>query len=151
LVAFADSSALVKLYVRERGSRWMSDVVRPSGIAMSELAITEVGVTFSRLSRDGQITESAARAAWVLFRRELRGFIVYRLDRRSLVAAAGLAARAPVPLRSLDAIQIQGAGEASVRAQRTNQDPPVVISGDTRLLAAAAALGFATDNPLNHP
>ena len=100
MVAFADSSALVKLYVHERGSRWMSEVIRPSGIAMSEFAITEGGVTFSRLSRDGQITEAAARAAWSPFRRELRGFIVYRIERRSLVAAAGLTARAgttPLP------------------------------------------------------
>jgi predicted nucleic acid-binding protein len=150
LVAFADSSALVKLYVRERGSRWMSEVVRSSGVAMSELAIAEVGVAFSRLSRNGAITEAAARAARALFRREIRAFIVYRIERRSLVAAAGLAARAPVPLRSLDAIQLQGASEAAVRARRTNQSPPVVISGDARLLAAAAALGFATDNPHNH-
>jgi predicted nucleic acid-binding protein len=150
LVAFADSSALVKLYVREIGSRWMGNVVRPGGIAMSELAITEVGVALSRLARDGTISEAAARAAWRLFRRETQSFIVYRLDRRTLAAAAGLSARAPVQLRSLDAIQLQGATAASVQARRAGQPPPLVVSADTRLLAAAGAFGFATDNPLDH-
>jgi predicted nucleic acid-binding protein len=151
LVSFADSSALVKLYVRERGSRWMIESVRPNGIAMSELAITEVGVTLSRLARTGAISAAAARTAWRLFRREARTFIVYRLERRSLAAAAGLAARAPGPLRSLDAIHLQGANEASVRARRSDQPPPTFVSADARLLDAAVAFGFVTANPLRHP
>jgi predicted nucleic acid-binding protein len=149
--AFADTSALLKLYVAEDGSRWMSETVRPDGIAISDLAVAETGVTLARLVRDGLIPAPVARSAWKLFRRQLRTFIVYGLERRSLISAANLAARSPVRLRTLDAIHLQGATEASIRARRDGQPSPVFISADARLLAAAGALGFRTDNPLNHP
>jgi hypothetical protein len=51
----------------------------------------------------------------------------------------------------LDAIHLQAAQTVATRAVRDGFSPPLFVSADTRLLAAAAALGFATENPLNHP
>jgi predicted nucleic acid-binding protein len=75
LAAFADSSGLIKLYVPEIGSEWMAAEIRPGGIIISDLAITETGSALSRLARDRVITGSVALEAWRLFRRELRTFI----------------------------------------------------------------------------
>jgi predicted nucleic acid-binding protein len=151
LVAFVDTSGLIKLYVPEAGSDWMAMEVRPGGIIISELAITETGATLSRLVRDGSITIVAALEAWRLFRRDLLTFMTVRLDRRALVKAAQLTVRSSLPLRTLDAIHLQAAQEAAAGAERAGLPVPVFISADTRLLTAAAALGFATDNPLDHP
>jgi uncharacterized protein len=150
LAAFVDSSAIVKLYVVEPGSEWMDQVIRPSGIAVSELTVAETGVTLSRRARDGSISEGDARDAWRLFRRELRSFLVYRTDRSALVGAANIAARSPLIIRSLDAIQLRGATEAMADARRKSLALPVFVSADERLLRAAAALGFSIDNPMLH-
>jgi hypothetical protein len=73
------------------------------------------------------------------------------MDRWSLVRAAHLTARSNLPLRSLDAIHLQAAQTVAARAVREGMPKPLFVSADTRLLSAAAALGFVTDNPLNHP
>jgi predicted nucleic acid-binding protein len=148
--SFVDTSALLKLYVPERGATWMVQTVRPSGIAISALAITETGVSLARLVHNHLLLEAEARDAWKLFRRELREFLVYRLDRAALIGAAQIASRLLTPVRALDAIHLRGAQEAAADARRVGQSPPVFVSADQRLLAAAAALGFATDNPHNH-
>jgi hypothetical protein len=73
------------------------------------------------------------------------------VDRRMLVRAVGVAGRASVPLRTLDAIQLQGAVDAAAVARSRGQPPPLFITADERQERAAQALGFATDNPLRHP
>jgi hypothetical protein len=51
------------------------------------------------------------------------------------------------PLRTLDAIQLACAQRIALLAQTSL----TFISSDNNLLTAAAAEGFAVDNPLNHP
>jgi predicted nucleic acid-binding protein len=51
------------------------------------------------------------------------------------------------PLRSLDAIQLASA----IEAVNTLAAPMVFISGDNKLLSAAAGEGFSIDNPNAHP
>ena len=50
-------------------------------------------------------------------------------------------------LRTLDAIQLA----CALRAQTTLQQPITFVSADVKLLNAAIAEGFATENPNNHP
>lgn len=147
---FTDTSALLKLYVSEPGSRWMYDVIRTGGIAISEIAITEVRVSLNRRARDRSITDVEAVNAWRRFRHDLRSFIVATITRQTLLQAGLLAARSPVVLRTLDAIQLHGASQIIADARRLEQDIPLFVSADTRLLTAAAALGFVTANPLDH-
>jgi len=65
-------------------------------------------------------------------------------------AAARLTARSTEPLRALDAIQLHSALEAGADARRSGAPDAIFICADERLLRAAAALGFAIDDPLNH-
>lgn len=50
-------------------------------------------------------------------------------------------------LRALDAIQLA----CAVYARDLLDEPMTVLSADNNLLLAAAAEGFGTDNPNNHP
>lgn len=148
---YVDSSGLLKLYVPETGSRWMLERTQSDDVVLSQLAIPDVGMALTRTAREAVLTEEKARTAWKKFRRDIRRFRLIPLSRRSLMAAAMSAARLPVPIRTLDAIQLQGAVEAWDRARRARAEEPLFVSADTRLLDAAGALGFATENPLNHP
>ena len=150
MAAFVDSSGLLKLYVSESGSAWMDAVVVPQGIIISAITFTEVGSSLSRRVRDGTLTARLARVAWAEFRRESRSFLKIPVPLSTLRAAAHRTARSTEPLRALDAIQLQSALEAAADAQRSRVPVPIFISADERLLRAAAAVGFATDNPLDH-
>lgn len=150
MVSFVDSSALIKLYVPEPGTPWMVEVVRPAGIAISALAVAETGVTLAHLARNHLLEEAEARDAWKLFRREMRGFLVYRLDHAAMLGASRIAARSGERIRTLDALQLRGAMEAAADARKAGQPPPLFVSADYRLLGAARALGFTTDNPYFH-
>ncbi len=74
-----------------------------------------------------------------------REYISVALDSSVLVQARILVSR--YPLRTLDAIQLACAQSAAITLRET----VTFVSGDNRLLAAAAAEGFATDNPYLHP
>jgi uncharacterized protein len=149
--AFVDSSGLLKLYVPERGSDWMSNIARSQPVAISSVAITEIGSALSRKVRDGDLTPTIARDAWKAFRRETRSFIVVPVSQRLLVRAANLTARLTSGLRTLDALQLQAALEARENARAAELDDPLFIASDRRLLEAAQFFGFVTDNPLDHP
>jgi uncharacterized protein len=128
----------------------MNQVIRPQGIIISAVTVAETGSALSRRMRDGTLTAREARLAWTLFRRQSRTFLKMAVPLPSLRAAAHLTARSPVPLRGLDAIQLQSALEAAADARRQRVPVPVFISADERLLLAAAAAGLVTDNPHDH-
>ena len=65
-----------------------------------------------------------------------------------MVQAAGMAARQRAPLRTLDAIELQGAIDPRLIARASGQTDPMFITADTRLQAATQALGSFTENPL---
>jgi predicted nucleic acid-binding protein len=151
MAAFVDTSGLLKLYVPETGSRWMHSAVRTLGVTIGAVTFTEIGSSLSRRVREGELSPGDARDAWKTFRRESRSFIVVPLTRQLLIAAASLSARSVAGLRALDALQLQAALHAREAASASKLVAPLFISADVRLLAAAEQLGFATDNPLDHP
>jgi predicted nucleic acid-binding protein len=149
--SFTDTSALLKLYVAETGSRWMHQIVLPGGIMISELAITETGAALNRRVWDGTLSRDDALAAWRTFRRDIRTFEVLQINRRALLSAAYLASRSPVLLRTLDAIHLQGALQARQHCDLRGEPAPTFVSADERLLAAARTLNLSTDDPNQHP
>jgi predicted nucleic acid-binding protein len=127
-VLYLDSSALVKLVVREPES----DALR------AYLAHDPERVT-SSLSRTEVLRaiRPVGPAAVELARRLLRRINLVRLD-DALLDAAGLLE--PVLLRSLDAIHL-------ATAQLVAPDLDAVVTYDRRMAQAAAALGFAVAAP----
>ena len=125
---YLDSSALVKLVVREPESRALRTYLRRDPERLScGLARTEV---LRALRHLGPAAVEAAR-------RLLRNINLVRLDDMLLDAAGMLD---PLPLRSLDAIHLAA-------AQLVAPTLRAVVTYDRRMADAAASLGFAVASP----
>ncbi|MFH1448905.1 MAG: type II toxin-antitoxin system VapC family toxin, partial [bacterium] len=58
-VYYFDSSAIIKRYVKEKGSQWVKSIVESESaqmIILSQVTPVEVGAAFSRKVREGVIT-----------------------------------------------------------------------------------------------
>jgi predicted nucleic acid-binding protein len=127
-LAYADSSALVKLAVAEpESASLLAALSGYAAVVSSELAIVEVTRAAVRSARDA----GAVRATLVLDTVDL-----LRLDRPVLERAARLL---PTELRSLGALHVASALELGVEVD--------FVAYDERLLAAARAVGLATMSP----
>jgi uncharacterized protein len=146
---FMDSSAISKGYVAEVGSTWITSLIDPTAghvIVLSQLAIIEVSSVIARKQRLGLISvvdATQVRANFLLDVKE--EYITVPLDDAVVQQASDLIIR--YPLRSLDAIQLA----CAIEATRVLSEPLIFICSDNNLLVAAAAEGFTTDNPLAHP
>ena len=125
---YVDSSALVKLAVRERESAVLRRyLARQRPLVSSALARTEVARALLPLGPD-----AVRRGREVLARVEL-----LRINDRVLDAAGLLE---PTELRSLDAIHLAS-------AEQFGPDLRAFVTYDERLAAAAAARGFRVIGP----
>jgi predicted nucleic acid-binding protein len=145
---FVDTSALAKRYVQEIGSVWLRQQVRVSSqnrIVVAELLRVEMLSLFARHRRLNTMQATTVSSIRNTFLKHYRSqYWVVHIDQPILRLAGRLVEQHP--LRTLDAIQLACALKAIALPQ-----PMTFISADTNLLAAAAAEGFATDNPNNHP
>lgn len=128
MIAYADSSALVKLVISEPESGALIAALGSyEAVVSSELAVAEVTRAGARAAGD----VGASRAAAVLETVRL-----LRVDRRVLDLAGRLR---PVLLRSLDAVHVASALELGTTVD--------LVGYDDRLLAAANAAGLRTLSP----
>jgi uncharacterized protein len=146
---FVDTSSLAKRYIREVGSAWVISWAEPSAgniIVLAHLTSVEMVSLLARRQREGTLSATSVNALQndFLLHAE-KEYLVYPQDNAVVARARSLLMK--YPLRALDAIQLASAGEAST----TLGEPMTFISADNNLLAAAAAEGFTTDNPLVHP
>lgn len=146
---FFDTSALAKRYLNEVGSAWVRAVLDPvagHAIILNELTTVEMSSLLARRTREGSLPAETAAAlvAGFLLHADTE-YLVLPLDATVLTTARALVGR--FPLRTLDAIQFASA----LMARSTLREPITFVSSDTHLLAAAAAEGFATEDPLVHP
>jgi predicted nucleic acid-binding protein len=138
--AFADSSALVKLYASEAGAPLVRAL---DAIAASHLARVEVPAAFWRKHRVGEISAAdvavlvaAFEADWFGTDEDNPRFAAVSVTRPVLDDAARLVARHG--LRAYDAVQL-----ASACATRAAVDDDVIFAAfDARLCDAAATEGF---------
>ena len=138
---FADSSALVKLYVPELGHEVVRALTSP--LVISTLARAEVPAALWGKSRTGELSTSDASVLVSAFEFDYHGdnranstFAIIAVGESILVEAARYSARHS--LRAYDAVQL-----ASVIAAR-DADPMVDTFAvfDVKLRAAAIAEGF---------
>jgi uncharacterized protein len=149
---FADSSAVLKLYVPEVGSSWMLALDR-SGMTVSALAFAEIASALRRRLDDGSLTSRQVQLAWRRFRQDLRAWVVIDLTQPVLDRSARLLfdPTLPVPLRALDALQLASALEAQLRVASSTPDSFTLLTADERLFRAATHLGVDAENPNLHP
>lgn len=139
---FADSSALVKLYVAEVGH----EVVRASAhpFVISSLARVEVPAAFWGKSRTGEVSAADATLLVSAFEFDFHGddavgsiFVILSLNESILVAAAREAARHG--LRAYDAVQLA----CAIAARGVDPSVDTFAVFDLKLRNAAIAEGFA--------
>lgn len=140
---FADTSALIKLYVSEAGSDTMSQLAADT-LAVSALAWPEAMATFGRRFREGLDDTPRHRQRVRQLEQDWPSYLRVALSEPVLARVADLCARHP--LRAGDAIQLASAlllrdAGASVR----------FAGCDQRLNQAAAAEGLEVLSPMEPP
>ena len=136
---YCDTSALLKLYLREVGSEAFNALVEGRGdVLVSDLTVTEVVSALSRRSRQGDVSRDAVGRIHHAITRSLEAGEYQRADLTPAVHrhAERLTIRlSDIPLRAGDALHLALA--ASARAVS-------FASFDRRLAAAARAVGLIT-------
>lgn len=150
---YADSSVLVKLHVREIGTEWLKGLVVPSTtnrIITATLSIVEVLSSLNRHRRENSITsaeyDQIAEDFLIISNNEYR---LVQLTPQIIIESQRILEN--YALRAGDSIQLASAVAASTSVKKANLPAPIFLSSDNKLLAAAIAEGFTTDNPLLHP
>ncbi len=147
---YFDTSALVKHYVREPGSIWITTLVSDQSqvIFSSDVAIAETSAAFAILSRTGQLPRPVLRRALANFYQDTS----LRYQLAALTRALAFRAAQPAqqyPLKGYDAIHLSTA-LAQVEFLQAYNVSLIFVAGDAQLLKAAQAEGLAVEDPFNH-
>ena len=149
---YLDSSALVKRYMVEAGTRWVQSLCDDPNqtIAIAEVGLVEVAAAFAGKLRGGLITPPTYRNVRAdLVADVQKEYVLVAVVRSVVDEAMDLTSRHR--LRGYDAIHLACTLPLN-RALVANAFPPLIfVSADDDLLIAAAAEGLLTDNPTAHP
>jgi len=150
---YFDSSALVKYYAQEIGTKWMRGLVdaQPANEIFTALVTgAEIVAAIKRRERMNLVTASDASAALAVFRNQFRvRFKAFRTSDTVVDRAMNLAEAHK--LRGYDAIQLASALLIEERMTAQGVGPVTLISADDELNQAAEAEGLLTDDPNQHP
>jgi predicted nucleic acid-binding protein len=152
---FLDTSAFVKLYLKEKGSVWIRNLIKNNQIFISELTLAETTNTTTRLFRDSLISRRKVTSVLTSISNLNSNFEIIPLEienQLGKIASLGLSLPPNLRLRTLDALQLVAAEFA--KTDILVQDPSasfVFVSSDIKLLQVAQARGFITENPENYP
>lgn len=150
---FFDSSALVKLYVAETGSTWVSALAEPSAahhIFIARISAVELASAVARRERAGHLTRSEAVLARSQFDADLAYLFRVVEISKSLLTQAMTHAEVHF-LRAYDAVQLSAALVLATERAARGMSPITLISADAALNGAAVAEGLRAENPNLHP
>ena len=146
---FLDSSRVVKRYVLETGSEWVSRISDPDSgqtIVIARITIAEVVAAFWRKVREGAIPAQEAKTLTEEFMEHVRTqYFVLEVTPEVINEAVRLIEQHR--LRGYDAVQLASAILLHRRRQQLGLPPLIFVSADEDLLAAAQAEGLVTENP----
>lgn len=148
---FLDSSALVKRYITEQGSKWIRSLTLPRArniIFIAPVTQLEVVSSLARRWREGTISRALFDRSRMLFARHTsRQYTVITFDS----ALAGIAEDLILkyPLRAYDSVQLAAAVQAQLKMP--NKDKITFVCADNRLREAATAENLDTINPNEQP
>ena len=153
---YFDSSAMVKHYISEQGSTWVSLLIeaktdgKPQNlIAIAEIGEVEVAAALAKRRRMEEISTVQQRIGLATFLRDCaRRYHVLQIDSMIIKLAIDLTQRRP--LRGYDAVHLAVALILN-RALIENKLPPLTfISADGVLCVAAQEEGLLAENPNDH-
>jgi predicted nucleic acid-binding protein len=141
-VIYLDTSALVKRFVSEPGSRQVQSLLtRTEPIASATIAYPELYSGLTRRHREGVLSPLQYRLACRRFERDWMALVRVELGADILRLARSLIQRHT--LRAFDAIHLASA----LGLQQAANEPVTFVAADQRLLRAAAAERLATVDP----
>lgn len=149
---YLDSSALLKRYVAEVGTAWLTSLIRPPGTVVFVSLVTpvEMVAAVTRRARNRSVSAADARAACQAIEEDvLTEYSLVQLTRGVVAQAVRLAVMHG--LRGYDAIQLASALEANDRLVSSGLAPLTFICADQELNTVASAEGLTVDDPNNHP
>jgi uncharacterized protein len=149
---FLDSSALIKRYVTETGSAWITNLIEPTTrnrVFVARITAVEVISAIKRRERSGNLSATDSLASLTRFRKE------FTSNYRSVDISAKLVSRAmnlaeTHALRAYDAVQLAAVLEISDQSQSLGWSSPKLICADFALNVAAVAEGLSVDDPNSH-
>jgi hypothetical protein len=148
-----DSSALVKRYVRERGTAWVRDLTDPlAGHTLYIATITgvEVVAALTRQTRQGALTPTDAAQALTQFRYDFaHQYQRVELTLSRIMQAMDLAET--YGLRGYDAVQCAVAVALHQVRHARGMPALTLVSADMALNTAAAAEGLLVADPNVYP
>jgi len=140
VILYLDTSAVVKLYVEEAGSRAVSaGVAAADAICTVRIAYAEARAAFARGRRESLLTPRQLRELVRGFDEDWPRYTVIEISQALVRRAGGLAERRA--LRGYDAVHLAAALEV-----RDAGEAPAFACFDDRLAKAAAAEGLDTFN-----
>jgi predicted nucleic acid-binding protein len=148
-VYYADSSVLVKRHIREVGTLWFTTLVGLSTtlIVTAEFSITEVYSALNRRRRERSIGQR-------LYADAVNDFLETCHSEYELVALSGYIIESACALlerhalRAFDALHLATAMQVHTQLQATRKGALILLTADTKLLAAASAEGIQTESPV---
>ena len=152
-VYFFDSSAIVKRYLVETGTTWVSkiaDLATGNAIFLARVTFVEVISAITRKSRGPGLLPSGAATAIVNFRHDFENEYSLIELTPDLINSAGSLAEAHA-LRAYDAVQLAAALGINHELESAGESPITLISADGALNDCAIAEGIAVDDPNSHP
>jgi predicted nucleic acid-binding protein len=130
---YFDASALVKRYVREKGSAKVQRLLAAEVPATSRLSAVEIASAVARRVREGNLSGEDRDRILAAVDRDMTAVLVVEVTAAVLTSAQLLLQRHP--LRTGDAIQLA----SCLHLQEHIEDVVAFVGFDDRLLAAARA------------
>jgi predicted nucleic acid-binding protein len=149
---FLDTSALVKRYVAETGTAWVTGIVAPASanlIYLARVTGVEMVSAIVRRARVGHLSAADAVSALAQFRTDFKHRfqvvgVTVPLVRQAMAAAETHA------LRGYDAVQLAAALQVQKRCLALGQFL-TLVSADAEPNAAAILEGLRVEDPNMHP
>jgi predicted nucleic acid-binding protein len=155
---YLDASALVKHYIFEPGSTWVSELLearspdslsRANLVFISDASIAECAAAFAVLHRVQRISRRARDGAFRACMQDIAGGLLNTIPLVTADFEMAAYLTQSHPLKAYDAVQLAVALRRS-RALAIHEVQFTFVSGDSALNAAAQAEGLLTDNPFDH-
>ena len=150
---YLDSSAVVKRYSTETGSKFVIKLMSPSARnRLYSVKITEVEVcaALTRKRKGLKMTTAAVTKSVKRFRRNFAARFIKSDITDSLISEA-IRLSDRHTLRGYDAVQLAAALQANGERISRKLSPLTFVSADAELNNAAQAEGLAIENPNSYP
>lgn len=150
---FLDSSAAVKFYVVERGTRWITNLAALAArnkIFIVRLTMVEIAATLFRRVRGTSLSQDQAASAMSALRRDIE-WTYQIVEFNPVLSDLSLAMAERHGLRGFDCVQLAAA--VTVQEDRAPAHMPSIafVSADAELNAAARTEGLQVVDPNDYP